>query len=145
MAETYITQGDVDSFVENNPDTMELIRKKAKAQSGGDPIKEKHLYDYYTQVAAAKQKSMNASLSNAPEPSPIDTLSKDVESKISSGAAEAEQAAAAPVPAEALSLQPTVAQSAQVFDMSSYTARARALAEMEANTNCIIRIGFHLS
>ena len=53
--------------------------------------------------------------------------------------ADAEQAAAVTLPVEAVSLQPTVAQSAKVYDMSSYAIRARALIEEEAKNNNSVR------
>ena len=43
------------------------------------------------------------------------------------------------VPAEAASLAPSVAQAAQVYDVSSYTSRAKALVEEEAGANNTVR------
>lgn len=50
-----------------------------------------------------------------------------------------QQVASTPVPDEAASLQPTVAQSAKVYDMSSYTRRATSLIESESANNNAVR------
>lgn len=67
------------------------------------------------------------------------SLAKVVEKPTVEAIEAAKGAAEATVPAEASSLQPTVSQAVQVYDMSSYTKRAKAAIEAEAASNNAVR------
>ena len=125
-------------YEQNNPIAARELRNQAKIMSDGDKVKEHNLYNALLSDAAEANKAYEKKIAEE-NPSPIDSLSKGVTDQIASGAAEAKSAASAPVPAEAASLQPTVAQSAKVYDMSSYTRRATTLVDMESANNNTVR------
>ena len=133
--EMHLSGDVVGDFEKENPERAKELMERAKKIGGNNSLQVEDAYELLVKGEVARTKGTITSHTE----SPINSLSKSLSQKMASGAAEAEKAAAAPVPAEAASLQPTVAQSAQVFDMSGYTTRAKALVEDEADSNNQVR------
>ena len=125
-------------YEQNNPIAARELRNQAKLMADGDRVKENNLYNALLSDAVEANKAYEKRLT-AEQASPIETLSKDVTNQIASGAADAKKAASGEVPAEAASFVPTVADSAKVYDMSSYTRRATSLVESESAANNKVR------